>query len=106
MAACTPYPITFYENGYELLYNHTSIENQNIINSDKINSGAEIKFWLWKNKINFDNDTYKGFWPFVNPNSKNVVVDNKYYFVVNDKFRRQQFQVILDKSKIPRWFFT
>ena len=97
MFASLTYPIGFV--GYELLYNSSSIHKDNIINSKKSYSGAEIKFWFVYNKINFKNSDYKGFWAFVNPNSMNVVADNKYYFVIHDENRHQKFQMILDRSK-------
>lgn len=99
MVGCTTYPL-YYNDAYELLHNYDSIEKDQIINSNKSYSGAEIKFWFILNRINFDNSKYKGFWPFVNPYSMNVIADNKYYFVVNNKDKMQQFQMVLDKSKM------
>ena len=96
---CFSHPLPTVINNYELLHNYNNIEKDNIINSNKSYTGAEIKFWFVKNQIDFDSPKYKGFWPFLDPKSKNVLQDSKYYFVVRKSSRRQQFQIILDKNK-------
>lgn len=99
MNACISYPLS-YDNMYELLHNHDSIENEEIINSSKSYSGAEIKFWFIVKEIDFEDPLYKGFWPFLDDTSKSVVADNKYYFVKYDQNLRQKFKISLDKSKL------
>lgn len=89
------------ENVYELLHNYDEIEKDNIINSSKSYSGAEIKFWFIVNKIDFSNPLYEGFLSFVNDKSLNVVSDNKFYFVKYNPNSRQKFKVIVDRSKLP-----
>ena len=99
MCANITYPIS-YSNMYELLHNYDNIENENIINSSKSYSGAEIKFWFIVNTIDFDNPLYKGFWSFLDDTSMSVVADNKYYFVKYNPNLRQKFKISLDKSKL------
>ena len=84
---------------YELLHNFDDIDKENIINSSKTFSGAEIKFWFVVNKINFDNPNYKGFYQFLDPLSNNLLVDTKYYYVIYNTKSNQPFQIILDKKK-------
>lgn len=98
MSACFSYPVYFSEI-YELLHNNENIENQDIINSKLSYSGAEIKFWFIVNKIDLSNPDYKGFIPFLIPSSKNVVSDNKYYFVKHDESKSQKFKIVLDREK-------
>ena len=98
MSANITYPVT-YSDMYELLHNYDNIEKQDIINSSKSYSGAEIKFWFVVNKIDLDNPKYKGFWSFLDDNSMSVVADNKYYFVKYNPNLKQKFKISLDRSK-------
>lgn len=99
MSANITYPCN-YTDMYELLHNYDNIEKENIINSSKSYSGAEIKFWFIVNKIDFDDPQYRGFWSFLDDNSMSVVADNKYYFVKYNPNLRQRFKISLDKSKL------
>jgi hypothetical protein len=98
MLAVISYPIT--DNIYELLHDYDKIETKTIINSNKSFTGAEIKFWFVKNKINFADPKYDGFLSFLSINSKNIISDSKFYFVIRDKSKRLKFQVTADKSKL------
>ena len=98
MYGCISNPVSV--DTYELLYNKNEIEKINIINSSKSYTGAEIKYWFWMNNIDISiNSKYSGFWSFLNQNSSNILIDNKYYFVSYNKNRRQKCQMILDKYK-------
>lgn len=99
MSANITYPVTF-SGMYELLHNYDDIENQDIINSSKSFSGAEIKYWFICNKIDFEDSEYRGFWSFLDDNSMSVVADNKYYFIKYNPNLRQRFKISLDKSKL------
>ena len=99
LLGCFPHPLPMIINNYELLHNYNHIEKDNIINSNKSYSGAEIKFWFVKNHIDLDSPKYKGFWSFLNPNSTNVLHDSKYYFVVRNNSKKQPFQMISDKNR-------
>ena len=99
MSANITYPCNYTEM-YELLHNYDNIEKENIINSSKSYSGAEIKFWFIVNKIDFDDPQYRGFWSFLDDTSMSVVADNKYYFVKYNPNLRQRFKISLDKSKL------
>lgn len=79
MNAAIPHPID--DDFYELLHDYDEIEKQKIINSDKSYSGAEIKFWFVYQKIDLSSKKYKGYWTYFNPDSKYLLVDNKYYKV-------------------------
>lgn len=94
--ACIDHPIN-YKYCYEILHNKDNIENINIINSDKCFTGAEIKYWFLINNIDFNDDLYYGFWSFLNPNSNNLLVDNKYYKVLYDNSKRKKCQITIDK---------
>lgn len=99
MYACISYPLLS-DSCYELLHNKENIENNKLINGNISYTGAEIKYWFILNNIDFDNNKFSGFWSFLNPDSDNLLIDNKYYFVSYDKRRKQKCQVILDKSKL------
>lgn len=67
---------------YELLIDKKDIKNiDNIINTKISYTGAEIKYWFFIHNIDLSSEKYIGFWSFLNPNSKNVISDDKYYFV-------------------------
>ena len=86
---------------YELLHNKDYIEDEHIINSKISYTGAEIKYWFIMNKIDLNiGSKYSGFWSFLNPTSKNPLIDNKFYFVSYNKSRKQKCQIILDKTKL------
>lgn len=99
MSANITYPCNF-SGMYEMLHNYDNIENENIINSQKSYSGAEIKFWFICNNIDFNDPLYKGFCPFLDDTSMSVVADNKYYFVKYTEGVRQKFKISIDKSKL------
>ena len=100
MNSCISAPVTAIGT-YELLYNKDCIEKLNLINSDTSYTGAEIKYWFILNNIDLKHGAiYAGFWSFLNPNSNNLLIDNKYYFVSYNKSRKQKCQIILDKSKL------
>lgn len=95
--AAISYPIT--DTIYELLHDYDEIEKVDLINSDKSYTGAEIKFWFVANCIDFKDSNYDGYLSFLNANSKNIISDNKYYFVYRNKSKRLKFQMIIDKTK-------
>jgi hypothetical protein len=86
MAGCESYPASGYN--YELLHNNSKIENDDIINSDKEYTGAEIKYWFVLNNIDFNDDYYSGYWNFVNPRSRNIISDSFHYNVISTKKKR------------------
>lgn len=99
MAGCIPAPVPNYT--YELLHNKGRIEKVDLINSKKSYTGAEIKYWFLMNNIDLEfGSQYAGFWSFLNPCSKNLLIDNKFYYVSFNIKRRQKCQIILDKTKL------
>lgn len=98
MSAVISHPIT--DTIYEMLHDYDKIETKTIINSNKSFTGAEIKFWFVKNKIDLSDDKFNGFISFLSINSKNIISDSKFYFVTRDKSKRLKFQISLDKSKL------
>ena len=99
MTGCISDPVS--KLTYELLHNKENLEKLNIINSDISYTGAEIKYWFIINNINIESGSkYSGFWSFLNPASKNLLIDNKFYFVSYNSNRKQKCQIILDKSKL------
>ena len=99
MVSCISAPVPKYT--YELLHNKEGIEKVDLINSEKSYTGAEIKYWFLMNNIDLESGSqYAGFWSFLNPCSKNLLIDNKFYYVSYNTERRQKCQVILDKTKL------
>ena len=99
MVSCIPAPVPKYT--YELLHNKECIEKVDLINSEKSYTGAEIKYWFLMNNIDLEfGSQYAGFWSFLNPCSKNLLIDNKFYYVSYNTERKQKCQVILDKTKL------
>ena len=91
---------------YELLIDKKDIKNiDNIINTKVSYTGAEIKYWFFIHNIDLSSEKYIGFWSFLNPNSKNVISDDKYYFVKSIKEENGIYidcRISLDKSKEQR----
>lgn len=99
MVSCIPAPVPKYT--YELLHNKERIEKVDLINSEKSYTGAEIKYWFLMNNIDLEfGSQYAGFWSFLNPYSKTLLIDNKFYYVSYNVERKQKCQVILDKTKL------
>ena len=99
MVSCIPAPVPKYT--YELLHNKEHIEKVDLINSEKSYTGAEIKYWFLMNNIDLEfGSQYAGFWSFLNPCSKTLLIDNKFYYVSYNIERKQKCQVILDKTKL------
>ena len=99
MVSCIPAPVPKYT--YELLHNKECIEKVDLINSEKSYTGAEIKYWFLMNNIDLEfGSQYAGFWSFLNPCSKNLLIDNKFYYVSYNIERKQKCQIILDKIKL------
>lgn len=97
MNACISGPIP--DGTYELLHNKDNIEEKDMINSSESFTGAEIKYWFLYNEIDMSTSSkYSGFWSFLNPESNNLLIDNKYYFVSYNKKHKQKCQIILDKT--------
>ena len=79
LTCCLSYPIE-YKDSYELLHNHDNIEKQNIINSNKPYTGAEIKYWLVYNKNTFNYIKYSKYLideKYLLDNHKYLITDNK-----------------------------
>ncbi len=96
-SACITYPLN--EDGiYELLHEPNKLKND-IINSDKVYSGAEIKYWFIVNNIDLSSSKYKGYWPYLNPKSDSVLIDYKKYKVLYFPEARQKCQITLVKDK-------
>ena len=99
MVSCIPAPVPKYT--YELLHNKERIEKIDLINSGKSYTGAEIKYWFLMNNIDLEfGSQYAGFWSFLNPCSKTLLIDNKFYYVSYNVERKQKCQIILDKTKL------
>ena len=89
MVSCIPAPVPKYT--YELLHNKEGIEKVDLINSEKSYTGAEIKYWFLMNNIYLEfGSQYAGFWSFLNPCSKTLLIDNRFYYVSYNIERRQK----------------
>lgn len=72
------YPV---KDTYELMIDKNNIKSlDNIINTNRMYSGAEIKFWFYI-KNNLNSEKFNGFLSFLDPNSKNQISDNKMYYL-------------------------
>lgn len=58
--------------------------NKRIINSEEVYTGAEIVYWFYINNIDCFNKKYKGFWKFVDSNSRFRISDNTRYRISGD----------------------
>lgn len=85
---------------YELFSDSNNIRNTKTIINTKISyTGAEIRYWFFiNNKLG---KKYKGFIPFINPNSKSCIMDNKYYFVYSkyDEKTNKYYNIIIIQDK-------
>lgn len=69
---------------YKIQYDHREIYKEEIINSDKVYTGAEIIYWFFMNNINCFNKKYKGFWRYIDNSSDHRIQDfNKYKITGN-----------------------
>lgn len=74
---CFSYPIDCYFESYELLHDYDNIYKENIVNSSKSYTGAEIKYWFTRNY----NSSLNKFSKYLNPYGKLFLNDKKKYFV-------------------------
>lgn len=95
------FPVDF-DYTYELMVDKNNLDKIDIINNKISYSGAEIKYWFFINNIDLGSEIYNKFWPFIDPNSKSVISDDKYYFIfatLNKKGQYRDCKVSLDKYK-------
>ncbi len=69
---------------YKIEKDYKEIYKENIINNDKIYTGAEIIYWFFINGITCFNKKYKGFWRFIDNSSDHRIYDFNKYKVVAD----------------------
>lgn len=91
-----------YNYMYELMVDYHNIKDiENIINHSESFTGAEIRYWFYINKINLNDPKYRAFYPFLNPESKSGILDDKHYFIcatqINNAYTN--CKVKIDKSK-------
>lgn len=87
---------------YELHNDRNNIKDiNNIINTKSSFLGSEIKYWFYINNIDLTSNKYSGFWSFLDPSSKSLISDNKYYFLYasydNDIYK--DCKISLDRLK-------
>lgn len=75
----------------KLVKDYKEIYNiDDIVNSEKVYTGAEIIYWFFIHNINCFNKKYKGFWKFVDTFSAHRISDFSKYMIsgelVNDKY--------------------
>lgn len=66
---------------FRLEKDRNKIYKDNIVNSDKFYSGAEIVYWFFMNNINCSNEKYNGFWKYVDTHSAHRLSDTTRYKV-------------------------
>jgi hypothetical protein len=70
------------KNTCELYIDKNNISSiSNIINSNISYSGAEIRYWFFIKNIDLSSNAYNGFWSFIDPDSKSLISDDKFYFL-------------------------
>ena len=94
---CYPADVT-----YELKPDVNNIAKRtNIINSRRSYTGAEIKYWFMIRQIDLNSEKYEGFVSFLDPTSKSVISDDKYYFI-NAKLKNNIYsdcKIVLNRHK-------
>ncbi|MBR6289178.1 MAG: hypothetical protein IKR19_07585 [Acholeplasmatales bacterium] len=100
--AVLSYPIYNIRECYELLKNHTHIEEDSVINN-RVRSftGAEIRFWFISNNIDFtDIENYSGFVPYLEYGNKESIRDSQFYQCRRNK-KQNKFDFIEVDRRLP-----
>jgi hypothetical protein len=71
-------------NDYKLVKDINNLDKINIINSGVPYYGAEIVYWFFINKIMALDPVYRGFWKFIDNNSRHRISDNTKYYITGD----------------------
>lgn len=69
---------------YELPIDKIGLEDIDIVNNKNSYCGYQIKYWFFLHVNTYNKDKYYKFLSYINQNSKNLILDNKYYFVYGD----------------------
>lgn len=102
MIGTMTFPID-YSTTYEMIPDRMDIANlDNIINTDISYTGAEIKFWFYSHNIDFDDEYYEKFYPYISNTSKSEISDEKSYFVYTSTNESRKCRFVLDKFKLKR----
>lgn len=82
-------------------FDKSGLVKENIINSEKSYTGAEIRYWFFMNNIDCFNTKYRYFWTYVDTFSNNRISDKQKYFLYagmrNDEYIH--CRVIKDNNK-------
>jgi hypothetical protein len=62
-------------------FDKSGLVKENIINSEKSYTGAEIRYWFFMNNIDCFNTKYRYFWTYVDTFSNNRISDKQKYFL-------------------------
>jgi hypothetical protein len=73
-------PLSPYED-YIIDHDINNIAEQDIINTEKSYTGAEIRYWFFINNITCFDPKYRYFWAYVDTYSNNRVSDKQKYFL-------------------------
>jgi hypothetical protein len=73
-------PLSQYED-YIIDHDINNIAEQDIINTEKSYTGAEIRYWFFINNITCFDPKYRYFWAYVDTYSNNRVSDKQKYFL-------------------------
>ena len=78
------FPLDKYSS-YELISDRNDIKNaESIINVKNKYYGSEIKYWFFTHNIDFDNPKYNVLKSYIEIGGKNIISDNKLYFLKAD----------------------
>lgn len=77
---------------FELMQDKKDLHNlKDIVNSDKLYTGAEIAYWFYIHDIDCFNKKYKGFSKFIDRFSIFRIADSAYYTITGDLIDNERY---------------
>ena len=69
---------------YYITFDKLGIWKEEIINTNKAYTGAEIRYWFFRNNIDIFNEKYLGFWKYVEQSGDDAIEDKAFYLLYGD----------------------
>jgi hypothetical protein len=85
---------------YYITYDKLNLFKQNIINTHKAYTGAEIRYWFFRNDIDISNKKYYKFWKYVSQSGEDAI-DDKFLYELYGKLDNKGNYV---KCRVERVF--
>ena len=70
---------------YYITYDKLNMWKKEIINTGKSYTGAEIRYWFFRNDIDMFNETYAVFWKYVEQSGNDAIEDKFFYRLIGKK---------------------